>query len=133
MSHYTRVATAFVSATHIAKALVDVGFEKVEVFTEPQPLRGIFTTRAVGHVIARRRLVAGEMNDVGFLRRTDGHFDAVVEDMDRERYDAVWMGRLRQRYAYHATRDLLTAKGFEIADEQTDERDTLRLTLRRMT
>jgi hypothetical protein len=38
-------------------------------------------------------------NDLGFKRRADGVFDAIISDYDRCRFSSDWLGRLTQRSA----------------------------------
>lgn len=71
-------------------------------------------------------------NDIGFERRPDGSFAAVISEYDRARHDDAWLGRLTARHAYHATATTLAAQGFELVDEQTERDGTVRLVLRRV-
>jgi hypothetical protein len=71
-------------------------------------------------------------NDLGFRKGRDGRFVAIVSDYDRQKFDAAWLKRLTQRYAYHVTRETLSQQGFDLVEENTDPRGTIQLTLRRM-
>ena len=47
------------------------------------------------------------------------------------KFGGSWLQKVTQRYAYHVTRDKLGAQGFDLVEERVDEKDTIRLTLRR--
>ena len=132
MSAYTTLETQLMSAHHIVAALDDLGF-RAELHQSPQPLVGfegqLRAQRA--EVIVRRESIGSLSNDLGFARNPDGTYTAIISDFDRARFDAAWLMKLTQRYAYHVAREQLEEKGFSLVEEQVDERDTVRLTLRR--
>lgn len=135
MSHFTTIATQIVSAKHLVLALNDLGFAEVEVHATPQPLVGWLgdarTTTA--HVIIRKKFVGDASNDIGFTQSAKGTFDAIISDFDRVIYDRKWLQKLTQRYAYHASCDLLSRQNFSLVEEQQEQDGTIRLTVRRMT
>lgn len=134
LSHYTTLTTRLTDAAALVAALSDVGFADVEVHETAQPLYGyegdVRPQRA--HVIVRRRHVGGASNDIGFERRPDGHFTAVISDYDRSLHDEAWLKRVTARHAYHVTAKTLAVQGFDLVDEQTDQDGTVRLVLRRV-
>lgn len=134
MSHFTTVQTRFASAKHLARALRELGFSEVEVHATAQPLIGWLgdQRQVVGNVIVRREHLSAASNDLGFVQNAAGTFDALISDYDRRRFDRAWLDRLTQRYAYHVARDLLTAEGFEINQDEQDATGAIHLTLRRM-
>ena len=125
MSHYTTLRTQLTDADALVAALADLGYPEVEVHAEVAPQRA--------HVIVRRRHIGPESNDIGFERRDDGRFAAVVSDYDRARHGEDWLRRLTARHAYHATRATLAEQGVEAVEEETDRTGTVRLVLRRVT
>ncbi|MBI3097680.1 MAG: DUF1257 domain-containing protein [Planctomycetes bacterium] len=134
MSAFTTLQTEFVSAEHLRRALTDVGFAKVEVHNTPQPLVGFMGDRRSqsAEIIIRRSHVGGFSNDIGFKRDQNGRFVALISDYDRQQYDAPWLRRLTQRYAYHVAKDTLERQEFEIVEETTQADQTIHLTVRRM-
>ncbi len=135
MSAYTTLATRLVSAEHLARALRGLGLAEVEVHRTPQTLHGwMGEARAQrAEVIVRREHVGESSNDLGFARASDGSFVAIVSEYDRDHcgFDAAWMERLTQRYAYHVAREQLEAKGFDLVEERVDDAETIRMVLRR--
>jgi hypothetical protein len=134
MSHFVVINTRLVSATHLARALRDLGFPEVEVHKTAQPLIGWLgdTRQVVANVIVRRAHLSSASNDLGFVQTAAGTFDALISDFDRPRLDAAWLGRLTQRYAYHVAKDLLAAEGFAVNHDEQDASGAIHLTLRRM-
>ena len=133
MSHYTTLRTAFVSAEHLALALGDLGFNAVETHELAQPLVGWKGDRRVNkaEIIVRREHVGPASNDIGFARRADGRFEALISDWDRRRYGKRWLGRLAQRYAYRVSREALARQGFDLVDEEVDAENRIHLCVRR--
>jgi hypothetical protein len=133
MSHFTTVRTKIVSTEALLQALAEMGYRKVDVHEDPQPLHGFQgderSQRA--HVIIRRKQIGRLSNDIGFERQGDGSYRAWISEWDRQRYDERWIEDLHRRYARHATQEALTAQGFKVADEVTDDDGTIRLVLRR--
>ena len=134
MSAFTTMRTEFVSQEHLIKALADMGFTQVESHDTPQPLQGwMGDNRAQrSEVIIRKQFISNVSNDIGFRRKEDGKFEALISEYDSPTYNAGWLGQLAQRYAYHVSRDMLMAQDFEMVEEEMQEDNTIRLTLRRM-
>ena len=134
MSHYTVLQTRIHDARLLLEALEDLGFADVELHQTPQPLvgwRGDMRAQTA-EVIIRRRHVGHASNDIGFARRPDGSFEAIISEYDRERYDEAWLGRLSQRYAYRQTRETLAGQDFDLVQEEIDDQGTIRCVVRRM-
>lgn len=134
MSAYTTLQTRIVSTPHLRMALEDLGFSDVEIYDEPQPLKGwLGDTRSDrAHVIIRRKYLNAASNDLGFRRLKDGSFEALISDFDRPRYNERWLQKLSQRYAYHVAKEQLLEQGFHLVEEAVEPNRTIRLTLRRM-
>jgi len=134
MSAYTTLQTQLISARHLQRALKDVGFTEVELHEgNPQPLVGFLgegrDQRA--EVIIRRRYLGAGSNDIGFVRNEQGRLTALISDFDRKRFDAPWLIRVHQRYAYHVAKEQMEQQGFDLVEEEVDENNTIRLVLRR--
>ncbi len=94
----------------LVKALADLGFNNVELHQNPQSLYGyVGDVRAEkAEVIIRRQYVGSASNDIGFKKRFDGTFEAIISDYDRGKYSQDWLNQLAERYAYHAGISLAT-------------------------
>jgi hypothetical protein len=136
MSHYTKIQTCFKEQKYLLAALKDMGFSDVEVHDTPQTIYGYLGDERTdtAHVIVRRQHVGQSSNDIGFLRNTEGIFEASISEFDRDelKYDGEWLGKLSQRYAYHATLDQVKKQGFQVRQEKQDG-GKIRLTLDRRT
>ena len=134
MSHYSVLQTRITDAETLVEALADLGFAEVEVHETPQPLVGWLgderETRA--EVIVRRAHLHRASNDIGFARRPDGRFEALISDYDRKTFGQAWLGRLTQRYAYRVARKVLSAQDYDLVEERVDEEQKIHMTVRRM-
>lgn len=134
MSHYTVLQTRIHDTRLLLEALADLGFTEVELHQTPQPLVGWQgDIRAqTAEVIIRREQIGPASNDIGFARRPDGSFEAIISEFDSERFDEAWLGRLSQRYAYRLTRETLAGQDFDLVEEEIDAQGTIRCTVRRV-
>jgi hypothetical protein len=134
MSHFTTLQTQMHDAALLRQALLDLGFTEVEVHAQAQGLYGYQgdLRPETAEVIVRRAQVGRASNDIGFRRDAAGRFQAVISEFDRARYDDAWLGRLNQRYAYHAARQQLEAQGFAVSEETSEVGGEIRLVLRRV-
>lgn len=134
MSHFTVVNTQIVSQEHLVKALQDMGFHAVESHELAMPLEGWLgdSREQQAEVIVRKQYVGHASNDIGFARQPDGTFIAYISEYDRSRYNHAWLKKLTQRYAYHVAMDKLQEQDFTLVEEEVEEDNSIRLTLRRM-
>jgi hypothetical protein len=134
VSHFTRLRTRITDAAALVRALADLGLKTVEVHETAQPLYGYKGDQRAqtAEVIIRRKFVGRASNDIGFMRREDNSFDAIISGYDRRKYSDDWLNHLTQRYAYHLARAKLTEQGFDLVSEETAEDGRIHLVLRRM-
>lgn len=134
MSHFTVLRTQLTDVESLVKALADLGFGQVEVHETGQHLYGFQGDRRpqTAEVIIRRQHIGPASNDLGFKRRADGVFDAIISDYDGRRFSAEWLGRLTQRAAYHTARSKLSGQGFALVEEETQQDGRIHLVLRRV-
>jgi hypothetical protein len=134
MSHFTTLNTLLIDADALVKALADLGFDRLEIHVEPQPLYGhegnLRPEKA--EIIIRRAQIGPASNDIGFTRGPNGTFTAIISEYDRDAYGQDWLNRLAQRYAYHLARARLQSQGFDLVSEETGPDGRIRLTLRKL-
>lgn len=53
------------------------------------------------HIIIRRRFIDGVSNDIGFVKGTDGRYQAIISDYDSGRHNQQWMTAVKKSYAEH--------------------------------
>jgi hypothetical protein len=134
MSHYSTIRTKLVNRDFLVRALGDLGFAgKVQVYDEPVRLHGYRgdQRRQRAEVVIPRRYVGRASNDIGFRRNDEGTFDAIISDYDKRKYSQEWLGKLTQRYAYHAAIHTLHEQGFAVVEESKETNGQLCITLRR--
>jgi hypothetical protein len=135
MSHYSEVTIGLTDEGCLLAALSRLGFKgKVEVHKEAQALYGYQgDLRAQkAHVIIRRQHVGPAANDLGFERQPDGRYRVWVSDYDVKynKYDATWMGRLKQAYGVEKAKAEAKKRGYRVT-EQKQEDGRIRLVCRR--
>ncbi len=135
MSHFTRIRTQLRDAEVLAEALRAVGLPQVELHDRPETLYGYRgdARPEKAEVIVRRKHIGSASNDIGFARRPDDTFEAIISEFDRRRYDEAWLTKLTRSYSYAATLRYAEANGYEVATDELQEDGTRRLTLRRTT
>jgi hypothetical protein len=135
MSHYSEVQIELIDEGCLVAALSRLGFmSKLEVHKEAQSLNGYQgDVRAQkAHVIIRRQHVGPAANDLGFERQPDGKYRIWVSDYDRKynRYDDVWMGKLKQAYGVEKAKAEAKKKGYRVSEQKMDD-GRIRLICRR--
>jgi hypothetical protein len=135
VSHYSEVQIELTDEACLVAALARLGFKgKVELHQEAQPLYGYQgDVRAQNaHVIIRRQHVGPAANDLGFERQADGKYRVWVSDYDVKynKYDAAWMGRLKQAYGVEKAKAEAKKRGYRMSEQKLDD-GRIRLVLRR--
>jgi hypothetical protein len=134
MSHYSTIKTTIVRRDYLVRALEDMGFQgKVQVHDKAVRLRGYLGDwrRQKAEVVIPRKYVGRASNDLGFRQNEQGTYDAIISDYDRRKYSSKWLGRLTQRYAYHAAVETLRQQGFEVVEETRQSGGEIQISLRR--
>jgi hypothetical protein len=135
VSHYSEVQIELIDEGGLVAALARLGFKgKVEVHREAQVLYGYQGDMRAqkAHVIIRRQHVGPAANDLGFERQADGKFRVWVSDYDVKynKYDAAWMGRLKQAYGVEKAKAEAKKRGYRMSEQKLDD-GRIRLVLRR--
>jgi hypothetical protein len=138
MSHFTRVKTQIKNKKCLVKALEDLGFKNsVEVHDTPQNLYGYQNDKReqTAEIILRRKHVGGASNDIGFVLREDGTYEAIISDYDQHNsasrkndltmktngYGKEWQSLLNQIYAKHVVEDSAQTHGYHVTEQEVDE------------
>ena len=98
-----------------------------------QPLIGYEgdVRRTKAEVIVRRDEVGVASNDIGFAKKPDGTFEAIISAFDRSHYGKAWLERLSHAYSLRAVDSFAAAQGFEIVESVPNAEGEVRLLLRR--
>ena len=117
MSHISRIKTQMVEAEYVKKALDDLGYEWAEEKTSQRQQISVktgFLSPAIRLVKSTAYEIVADWGMIRTIKR--GEFSQ----------------RLAQRYAYHAARTSLQAKGFDLVNEEKQKDGQIRLVLRRV-
>lgn len=111
MSKYATATTNFKDGEVLIEALQACGFESHMIknhIGNPQELRdftGKKTTYLGGpgydkaDVIIPRQYLKGMANDMGFVKKADGSYDAIISEYDSSTYNKTWLNKVKQTYA----------------------------------
>jgi hypothetical protein len=85
----------------LAQLLRELGFAEVELHREPKPLNSWNgnPTGASAEVIIRRKSLGSTADDMGFARRADGTYEAVISDIHLFRFDRRFFEKLEKLHA----------------------------------
>jgi len=112
MSEFTECTTKFKDRDSLVDALVEAGFkrEHIEIHDKPVHLYGYQGDKRsqTANIIIRRQHVGGCSNDMGFLKKADGTFEAIISEFDQRSagahagrsrgYNQQWLDGLCQTY-----------------------------------
>lgn len=108
MSRYCSVKTEFTDQDALVAALIEMGWtqDQIEVHEAAEHLFGYQGDQRneMAHIIIRRHNVGRASNDVGFFRKSDGTYSAIISDYDKGKLNNAWMGKLRGEYAVSRVR-----------------------------
>lgn len=107
MSEYAAYKTEYKDKECLIKALNGMGYDKVEDHEVAQQLydyhgRATHYTDAKGdkaNIIVRRNNVGTAANDLGFLKKEDGSYSAMISQYDTHKHNATWLEGLKKNYA----------------------------------
>ena len=114
MSKYSETSTTVRTQSHLVAALSELGY-KAEIHADGAALVGYEGRERPerAHVIIRRAHIGSASNDIGFVRKPDGAFGAVLSEYDRAiGFDEKWLGRVHQAYKEQQTLADAKAKGY---------------------
>ena len=134
MSRYDTFQTTFKNQEALVSALKEQ-FGDVEVNATPQTLMDWH-----GHprpekaeIIIRRVHVFSMSNDVGFARKKDGSFEAIISDYDKGAgLNAEWMAKLTQSYSQKLLLPHLLRQGYNATVHKTQSNGDVHVTMVRM-
>lgn len=125
MSHFSRIKTKLVERVYLLAALKDLGYQVEEGDLKVGGFAGA----------SQKVNIKVKLNlsyDIGF-RETPTGYELVadwwgVRGLEKD----VFLDKLSQRYAYHATRSRLEEQGFTLVEETTEKNGEVRVVLRKL-
>lgn len=134
MSEYMVCDTQLEDWDVILEALGDLGIteDMIEQHKDPVELKGFYGNKKASIVV--RAWNAGSIRDIGFERSENGHYKALVYDMDRSGLaEKIRNGRLRQCYAKRKSiktvRQVYRRSKIKSCEEDADGKIRIRLRL----
>ena len=115
MSAYHELQTQYKDGACLVEALGDMGYSNVEVHEDAVNLVGFHadTRPEKANIIVRRKNIGPAANDIGFVKRTDGTFGAIISDYDSGKHDTSWLNGLKRAYTEKVAIKTAAKSGFK--------------------
>ena len=98
MSHYNEIKTQLTNKESIIVALTKCGFktDQIEIHDKAEHLYGYvgFKRNQKANIIIRRKYVGSSANDLGFVKKEDGTYEAIISDYDKAKYNDKWLNKV---------------------------------------
>jgi hypothetical protein len=120
LSKYQETATLIANSDYLIAALNELGFQ-CEFHPAGAHLIGYEGRERpeAAHVIIRKHQIGEASNDIGFARRPNGTFAAVLSEYDRSiGFDEKWIGRIHQVYKEKQLLADARAKGYVLRSRE---------------
>lgn len=115
MSKYGEFSTRIKDGTLLCAALEGMGFT-IEAHEQSVSLYGYHgdVRPEVANIIIRRQHTGiGVSNDIGFVRGSDGCYQAIISEYDRgAKFDDSWIGKLKQSYSEQRQMQVARNRGY---------------------
>jgi hypothetical protein len=92
----------------------NLSIDQIEIHENPTNLYGFKGDKReqVANIIIRKQNVGNASNDLGFLRKPDGTFEAIISEYDKgKNCGEQFIANLKQNYAFHCIRLQQEMKG----------------------
>lgn len=115
MSKYHEFVCEFKDRDSLVAGLKDMGYPIVEVHDVAQNLVGYHGDRRQekANIIVRRKDVGPAANDLGFIKKSNGSFAAIVSEFDSGKHNASWFIGLKKAYGENAAIKVAAKNGFK--------------------
>ena len=120
MSAYSQFETIYRDRDCLVAALNEMGYATVEVHDEAVALVGYHgdMRSQKANVIVRRQYVGCASNDLGFVKKEDGTYSAIVSDYDSSKHNTKWFTDLKDKYLDKVTTKEAKKKGLILHSRQ---------------
>jgi len=119
MSEYHEIKTEYRDKDELIAALNEVGYKVVEDHEIAQSLYGYHGDRRkdTANIIVRRQYVGSAANDLGFIKKADGTYGAIVSVYDQGKHNKTWFDGLKKVYSEKVGRKTAEGLGFQYLGE----------------
>ena len=120
MSAYSQLQTIYRDRDCLVEALKEMGYGTVEIHEDAQQLQGYHgdLREQRANVIVRRKYVGNASNDLGFVKKEDGTYAAIVSDFDSIRHNTKWFDGLKRSYTDKVTTKAAKKMGLKLHSRQ---------------
>jgi hypothetical protein len=123
MSAYSEVQTTFRNPHLLLEALREMGVPEVQDHIgNPLQLEAYYADEKwdqKAEIIIPKRALGPVSNDIGFVKKADGTYGAVIGDIDDKKYNAAWMKRLLNVYSEKSIMAVARRKGLRFTGKKT--------------
>jgi len=141
MSEFVECKTKIKDRKALIDALIAIGFaeSEIEIDEEAVHLYGYQGDRREqkANVIIRKKNVGGSSNDIGFIKKDDGTYEAIISEFDRRSagkhaqkyggYNERFLKDLSQNYTERLYTRVAKEKGYEVKKVKKDNKIVLTL------
>jgi len=141
MSEFVECKTKIKDRKALIDALIAIGFaeSEIEIHEEAVHLYGYQGDRREqkANVIIRKKNVGGSSNDIGFIKKDDGTYEAIISEFDRRSagkhaqkyggYNERFLKDLSQNYTERLYTRVAKEKGYEVKKVKKDNKIVLTL------
>ena len=125
MSHYLDIKTCITNEDALIKALIRKGFkpEQIEVHKEATNLYGYQGDKRQqkANIIIRRKDVGSASNDLGFVKKEDGTYEAIVSKYDSRKYNEQWLNDVGTFHNVENAKEAFSRNGWDYTETVDNE------------
>jgi len=121
MSHYNKLKTKLTNKCSLIKALIKKGYkehqiEDHEIATELYGYQGD-KRKEKANIIIRRKDVGSSSNDIGFVAKADGSYEAIISDYDKSiGYDDKWLNEINMNHSIEQAKNAFEVNGWSYVE-----------------
>lgn len=110
----------FTDGDALVTALCETGswsLDQIEIHGVPQNLFGYKGDKRseVANIIVRRKYIEEYANDLGFVQKEDGTYEAIISAYDSSRFNSRWREKLKGEYAFEKIRKDMVKRGRKVS------------------
>jgi len=132
MSHFTTVKTQITEFTRLKSIINDLGYGIVEA-TDGIKIYIDGWNKAKENVILK--IKTGCSYDIGVIQNEEGMYEFVADWWGVESTSGIvqedFIDKVTQKYAYSTVMDKIKEKGFDVVEEEVDDKQTIRIVVRK--